>query len=150
MGNLSTVLQRTLTEKGLKQKDVQQRHESKTGKNNLGVSKLSRLISGSQTEVTSEDLDDLMDAITKKPEERAEIISARLYDAYNGSYRENIVISVTGGSPKTKRMRFTPHGVAPSPAVMDALDKLAAMSIERPATATIILALAHGLDPKKK
>lgn len=144
MSYLSNELQKLLKNYGLKQRDVTAIHVKRTKKGNLGESKVSRLCSGSQTEVRIEDLDDLSDVVAQTDAEKAALLKARVYDAIQpekGRYSHLIKVMVKGGANHAER--FTPKDASHAPPVRLALEKLAAHALVSKQGADAIVALAN-------
>lgn len=146
MSHLSNELQGILKKHGLKQRDVRAKHEKLTKKRNLGVSKLSRLISGSQVEVLSEDLDDLIDTITRSDDERGKLLRARLRDAYDGKYSGLLKIAIKGGASPAER--YTPSDTSIAPDVNAAFEYLYGLVPANPQVAELVILLARSMGMK--
>lgn len=146
MSYLSGELQTVLKKYGLKQRDVSAKHEKVTNKKNLGVSKLSRICSGTQTEITSRDLDDLIDAITKSDEERGKLLRARVRDAYDGKYSGLLKIAIKGGA--SPAARYTPSDTSIDPDVNAAFAYLYGLVPTNPQVAELVVLLARSMGMK--
>lgn len=92
---------------------------NKTG---IGKAQVSRIFSGVQDFVTSEDLDAIIQTTTTNSKERAAIVRARWRDAYDGKFAGLLNITVKGGAIPAER--FTPNDVSINPRVNAAFDFL--------------------------
>lgn len=149
MSYLSSELQSLLDKYGLYQKDVGAKHATiHPKKRNLGVSKLSRIFNGTQGEIKTADLDDLIDAIAQVEEEKAVLLKARLRDLYDGKYASLVKINIRGGAPSVER--FTPNDVSGPPVLNQAVRDIYAEALKDAAFAKTVIGLADLVNRGKR
>lgn len=94
MSSLSNELATLLEKNGLRQIDF-------TTRAGLHVSTVSRIFTGVTINPADKDFDKIIGLLAKTPQERAQLVRARIRDAYQGKYASlvKVILNVGGKSP---------------------------------------------------
>jgi|SRR5688572_17048924 len=142
MSYLSNALKVLAEKYNLRQSDFH-----KGGK--LTVATVSRVFNGIHVNVSSKHLDKFIAIAAKTPEDKARLVTARLWDSYDGMYRDLISIRIKGGGTG-KPDRLTPKGTV-DPEVRAAFEYLYSLVLENPAVGRAVVQWAKmmGSDERK-
>lgn len=110
------------------------------------ASHISRIFSGKQVFVSDEDLDQILAAVARTPEERAKIVRARLQDAYRGKNTDAVKIVLRGGAGKSEKPSL-PGELDPE--IKRGLEFLAGLVLSNPSVGEAILGLARMMGMPK-
>lgn len=140
MSHLSNELAAILKQNGLKQTPI-------AAKIGMGAANISRIFSGRQAFVTSEDLDKIIGAVAKSPQDRAKLVRARMRDAYNGKDAGLVNITIRGGASPSQR--FTPSDVSIDPDVNAAFEYLYRLVPSNPEIGDLMILQARAMGRKR-
>jgi hypothetical protein len=137
MSYLSACLSQLMTQYGLKGADI-------TRATGLDSATISRWLTGTQVSIRDEDIEKVAKAVSKKPEEQAMLIAARMKDVCKGPGSNLIEIRI--GSRSVLREEAQSWGRPPLPEKYEHAFRILAENMNDPDVRDLVLSVAGLLD----
>lgn len=119
-----------------------------TKREGMHVSTVSRIFTGDTKHPEDKDLDTIIGVVAKTQRERAELVRARLRDAYKGRYANlvKVIILAPGQSSKTDWQ----SEISVAPDLLDAIKFLVSLNHTDPEVGRMLIQLAALMGAKQK